>query len=52
MLELKNSRKRAEGDMQLLANRVALLKVEENVLTVRQHLNISDLQGGRRACKK
>lgn len=29
MLELKNSRKRAEGDMQLLANRVALLKAEE-----------------------
>jgi hypothetical protein len=29
MLELKNSRKRAEGDRQLLANRIALLKNEE-----------------------
>eukprot|EP00602_Paraphysomonas_sp_CaronLab_P009613 CAMPEP_0185021706 /NCGR_PEP_ID=MMETSP1103-20130426/4409_1 /TAXON_ID=36769 /ORGANISM="Paraphysomonas bandaiensis, Strain Caron Lab Isolate" /LENGTH=214 /DNA_ID=CAMNT_0027553401 /DNA_START=183 /DNA_END=827 /DNA_ORIENTATION=- len=29
MLELKNNRKRAEGDMQLLANRIALLRAEE-----------------------
>merc|ERR1719487_2130777 len=29
MLEVKNSRKRAEADMKLLANRIALLRAEE-----------------------
>lgn len=30
MLDLKNNRKRAEGDLQLLANRIALLRAEES----------------------
>jgi hypothetical protein len=29
MLEAKSGRKRAEGDLQLLANRIALLRLEE-----------------------
>jgi hypothetical protein len=29
MLDIKHSRKRAETDLQLLANRIALLRLEE-----------------------
>jgi hypothetical protein len=29
MLDVKNNRKRAEADLQLLANRIALLRAEE-----------------------
>lgn len=42
MLEIKNNRKRAEGDLQLLENRILLLRVREAASALADTLGVCD----------